>query len=63
MGKNRFEYLVLDRKELLYFDKYREPKTVFIRLKDKLAKLKQDGWELTNNLKENPYYFIRKIKK
>jgi hypothetical protein len=62
MGKNRFEYLVLDRNELLYFDKYREPKTVFIRLKDKLAKLKQDGWELTNNLKENPYYFIRKIK-
>ena len=62
MGKNRFEYLVLDKKELLYFDKYREPKTVLIRLKDKLAKLKQDGWELTNNLKENPYYFIRKIK-
>ena len=62
MGKNIFEYLVLDRKELLYFDKYREPKTVLIRLKDKLAKLKQDGWELTNNLKENPYYFIRKIK-
>jgi len=28
-----------------------------------LAKLKQDGWELTNNLRENPYYFIRKIKK
>ena len=34
-----------------------------IRLKDRLAKLKQDGWELTNNLRENPYYFIRKIKK
>jgi len=61
MIKSRFEYLVLDRKELLYFECYREPKTVFIRLKDRLAKLKQEGWELTNDLKENPYYFIRKI--
>jgi len=62
MVKSRFEYLVLDKKELLYFEKYREPKTVLVRLKDKLAKLKQEGWELTNNLRENPYYFIRKIK-
>jgi len=62
MNKSRFEYLVLDKKELLYFEKYREPKTVLVRLKDKLAKLKQEGWELTNNLRENPYYFIRKIK-
>ena len=44
------------------FEKYREPKTVLVRLKDKLAKLKQEGWELTNSLRENPYYFIRKIK-
>jgi len=62
MNKSRFEYLVLDKKELLYFEKYREPKTVLVRLKDKLAKLKQEGWELTNSLRENPYYFIRKIK-
>tara|TARA_B100000900_G_C20503330_1_gene684734 strand:+ start:90 stop:278 length:189 start_codon:yes stop_codon:yes gene_type:complete len=62
MVKSKFEYLILDKKDLVCFNKYREPKTVFIRLKDKLSKLKQDGWELTNSLKENPYYFIRKLK-